>query len=459
MERRARWITSFVALVLAAGVAGPALANPEALENARRLLNQNNPKQAYMELIKLESQLAGNVDYDYLLGVASLDSGKIDDAIIAFERVLAVNPNHAGAQMDLARAYFVAGSLDLAEASFTQLAASNPPSIALQTINRYLEAIKARKRQTAGGWSGWAELGIGYDDNITGVPTDFGAAAQQSFGIVGIEATGNSIKRKAAYGTAAAAAEYSHPLSGGWSLFGAGEVKGRGYDGESDFNSLNGEVRAGATLNDGATQWRAIGGYQHFDQQGAADTDPMITNDRRTGYGLGEWRYYLDPRRQVGLGLQYSQVRFPTNDIEDFNQILLSGSYLQSFETKGVPLLVLSAFVSDDKAINDFPDSTTNKSKNLAGLRSYVQYALDPKVNLFNALGVVFRHDKDAYARSTTVEYGKDRFGEFLLGLNWEFRKSCTMRAQWSYTRNTSNIDLYAFNRNEVSTAVRCETN
>jgi outer membrane protein len=459
MERRARWITPLVALLLAAGAVGPALADPETLEKARRLLNENNPKQAYMELIKLEGQLAGNVDFDYLLGVAALDSGKIDDAIIAFERVLAVNPNHAGAQMDLARAYFVAGSLDLAEASFTQLLASNPPSIARETINRYLEAIKARKRQTAGGWSGWAELGIGYDDNITGVPTDFGAAAQQSFGIVGIEATGNSVKRKAAYGTAAAAAELSHPLSGGWSLFGAGEVKGRGYDGESDFNSLYAEARGGATLNDGATQWRAVGGYQHFDQQGAADTDPKITNDRRTGYGLGEWRYYLDPRRQVGLGLQYSQVRFPTNSVEDFNQLLLSASYLQSFESKGVPLLFLSAFVSDDSAINKLPDSDTDKSKNLAGLRGYVQYSLTQNVNLFNALGVVFRRDKDPYARSTEVEWGKDRFGEFLLGVNWQFRKTCALRAQWSYTRNVSNIDLYDFNRNEVSTAVRCETN
>ena len=92
MERRARWLTPLVALVLAAGSIGPALANPETLEKARRLLNENNPKQAYMELIPLEGTLAGNIDYDYLLGVAALDSGKYEDAIIAFERVLAVNP-------------------------------------------------------------------------------------------------------------------------------------------------------------------------------------------------------------------------------------------------------------------------------------------------------------------------------------------------------------------------------
>jgi tetratricopeptide (TPR) repeat protein len=459
MDRRARWIPPLVALALAAGVIAPAQANPEALERARKLLNESNPKQAYMELIKLESQLAGNIDYDYLLGVAALDSGKIDDAIIAFERVLAVRPNHAGAQMDLARAYFMAGSFDLAEAAFKQLLESNPPPIAQQTINRYLEAIRGRKRETTRGWSGYTELGIGYDDNITGVPTDFGAAAQQSFGIVGIEATGNSIKRKAAFANAAGALEYSHPLSQGWGVFGGGEVRGRGYDGESDFNSVSGEARLGTALNDGPTQWRAMAGYLAFNQEGAADTDPKITNDRRSAYALGEWKRMIDQKTQVGLGLQYSRVRFPTNAVEDFDQVFLSASWLRSFETKGVPLLFVSAFVSDDSAVNKLPDGETDKSKNLAGMRGYLQYSLTPKLNTFGALGFVLRRDKDDFARSTTVEEGEDRFGEFLLGVNWEFRKDCAVRAQWSYTRNASNIDLYDFKRNEVSTAVRCEIN
>lgn len=459
MERCARWIRPFVALALAAGSFTSALANPEALENARRLLNQSNPKQAYMELIKLESQLAGNLEYDYLLGVASLDSGKIDDAIIAFERVLATNPNHAGAQMDLARAYFAAGSFDLAEASFRELAASNPPPAAQQTIARYLEAIHARKRQTTAGWQGYAELGLGYDSNITGVPTDFGAAAQQSFGIVGIEATGNSVKRKAGFGTLAGAMDYSMPLSRGWSLFAGGEAKFRGYEGESKYNSAAGELRAGGALNDGPTQWRAAAGYSAFNQEGEAPGDPQPTNDRRIANVQGEWRYSLDTKTQVGLGLQYGQVRFPKNEIEDFDQVYLNASWMRSFETRGVPLLYLSAFASDDEAKNKLPDGVTDKSKNLAGLRGYLQVSVTPKLNVFNALGFVYRKDKDAFARATEVEKGKDKFAEFLLGLNWQFRKTCAVRAQYSYTRNDSNISIYDFNRSEVSTAVRCEVN
>ena len=459
MDRRARWTNALVAVALAGGATLPALANPEDIEKARRLLNESNPKQAYMELIKHEARLAGNIDYDYLLGVASLDSGKIDDAIVAFERVLALNANHAGAQMDLARAYFAAGSFDLAEASFKQLADSNPPPAAQQTINRYLEAIHARKRQTTPGWMGYAELGLGYDTNITGVPTDFGAAAQQSFGIIGIEPTGNSIKRKAGFGTIAGAMEYSMPLSRGWSLFAGGEAKGRGYDGESDFNSVGGDLRAGTALNDGPTQWRLLASYQAFNQEGDAPGEPKPTNDRRIANVQGDWKYNLDPKTQVGLGVQYGQVRFPENDIEDFDQFFVVASWLRSFETKGVPILYLAAMASEDRAKNKMADGVTDKSKTLAGLRSYFQYSLTPKLNVFNGLGFIYRQDKDSFARATEVEKGKDKFAEFMVGVNWQFRKTCAVRAQYVYTRNDSNISIYDFNRSEVSTAVRCEIN
>ena len=165
----------------------------------RGLLAAGNAKQAYAELAPLQDKLTGQPEYDYLLGVSALDSGRIDEAIIAFERVLALIPNHAGAQMDIARAYYAAGSFDLAEAAFLKLRASNPPPAAQQAIGRYLEAIQARKHQTPAGWIGYGELGLGYDSNITGVPTDFGAAAQQSFNLVGVEPTGNSVKRNAPF--------------------------------------------------------------------------------------------------------------------------------------------------------------------------------------------------------------------------------------------------------------------
>jgi tetratricopeptide (TPR) repeat protein len=434
-----------------------AWADPQVIEKAKRLLADGNPKQAYMDLIAIQGQAAGNVEYDYLLGVAALDSGKLEDAIIAFERVLAINPRHAGAQMDLARAYYATGSFDLAEAGFLKLQAANPPPNAAAAIERYLEAIKERKRITTAGWTGYGELGIGYDSNITGVPQDFGAAAQQSFGIPGITPTGNAIKRSASFAYGEAGGEYSKPLQRGFSVFVGGDLRGRAYRQESDFNLVQADAWLGVALNDGPSQWRASAGYLYYDQQGDAPGDPQPTNERRDANAALNWRYNVDPQTQWGLGLQYHQVRFPTNSIEDFNQVFLSATYLKSFASQGTPMLMVTAFLADDEAPNTLPDGVTTKSKNLAGLRGYYQYSVSQKLLGFGSLGFIYRKDKDDYARATTVANGRDKFGEASVGIIWQFQKTCAVRALYAYTQNNSNIAIYDYNRSEVITAVRCD--
>jgi tetratricopeptide (TPR) repeat protein len=462
MIQRARFREmAFVAIfTTVASFAAQGQTDERVLDSARRLLAAGNAKQAYSELAAVEAKMSGMPEFDYLLGVSALDSGRVEDAIIAFERVLALVPNHAGAQMDLARAYYAAGSFDLAEAAFLKLRQSNPPPAAQIAINRYLDAIQTRKQQTQAGWSAFSELGLGYDSNITGVPVNFGAAAQQAFNLVGIEATGNSIKRSAGFVQGAIGAEYHYPVSRGWSLFAGGELRGRAYQRESNFNIASGEVHAGGALNAGDDQYRIAAAYSPFSQKGAAPGDPQPTNDRRMAGVNADWRHALNTRTQLGLGLQVNAIRFPKNRIEDFNQVFVSASLLQSFERKGSPLLYLTAFVSDDRAEREFESGVTgnsSKGKNLGGLRSYVQYSITPKLQAFNGLGVIYRKDKEDYARSTEIGRGKDVYAEASFGLAWQFRDKCALRLQYAYSHNSSNIDIYDFNRNEITSTIRCD--
>jgi outer membrane protein len=445
-----------VVLAAACLASSAALADPQALERARSHLAAGNAKQAYAELAPLEAQLSGQPEYDYLLGVAALDSGRIDEAIVAFERVIARMPNHAGAQMDLARAYYAAGSFDLAEAAFLKLRASNPPPAAQAAINRYIDSIQSRRHQARAGVTAYSELGLGYDSNITGVPTDFGAAALQAFNLTGIDATGNSIKRSAGFVQGVLGAEYTSPLGRGWSWFAGGELRGRAYHRESDFNSALVEAHAGATHTAGANQYRALGSLLAFNQEGAAPGEPRITNDRRMGGATFDWRHSLDTKTQVGAALQLNAVRFPDNKIEDFDQALFAVTWMKSFERKGVPLLYVSGFVTEDRARNELFDGTT-KSKNLAGARAYLEYTLQPKLQLFGGIAAIYRRDKDAFARSTTVENGRDTYAEASFGAHWQFREKCALRLQYAYSQNRSNIDIYDFNRHEVTSVIRCD--
>jgi hypothetical protein len=291
---------------------------------------------------------------DYLLGVAALDGNPATTRRSALERVLA-RPQHAGAQMDIARAYYSAGSFGLAEASFLKLRASNPPPAAQQAIGRYLEAIESRKRQTSGGWNGYGELGLGYDSNLTGVPANFGAAAQQSFNLIGIEATGNSIKRSAAFMQGAIGAGYSKPLSRGWSVFGNADLKGRAYQEESDFNSVGAEFRFGGALNSGPNQWMATGQYLMLDQEGDAPGDE--THQRpphgRPGAGLAPRARHQAPARALAAG---QRGAVPEERDRGLRPGLRRGLLAQASSGRASRCCTLTAFGSHDKAMNKFSD-------------------------------------------------------------------------------------------------------
>src|ERR1700687_2944832 len=81
------------------------------LAKAEEVLRGKRAADAYDLLEPFEFDEAGNLKYDYLLGLAALESGKADKATLVFERVLALEPRYLGVRLDLGRAYFQIGDL------------------------------------------------------------------------------------------------------------------------------------------------------------------------------------------------------------------------------------------------------------------------------------------------------------------------------------------------------------
>lgn len=457
LRGRSPQVISHLFAILALALGSEAMANPKLLADAQQQLAAGNPKQAYMLLVAEQTKLSGSPEYDYLLGVAALDSGKIDESITAFERVLAINPKNAGALLDLGRAYYTVGAIDLAEATFLQLKKSNPPPTAQASIDRYLQAIAQKREQSKRALFAYGEVSLGYDSNITGVPKDFTAAVVSAFNIPGVDPTGNSIKRKAAYVAAAAGVDYFHPLNANWTAIIGAEVRGRAYRNESAFNSLLGDARAGLAWNRGAHGLRFTAGYSQFKQDGEAPGDPQPTNDRKSTTAGSEYRYAINDQQQLTFGVSGSRVRYPQNQIEDFDAVAVSAGWLKSFAGKGSPLLQVSGYFSRDEAERKLADGVSDKSKRVGGLRTYYQYSLSDSLSLFNGLGFTARRDQSAFARATEIEFGRDRMADVTLGVNWKFQPKCSMRAQWFASRNDSNIAIYDYTRNEVSSNIRCD--
>ena len=161
--------------------AAPAAATPNSaadilLNQAELLLVQRKSAAAYDLLVSNETQYAGSPRYDYLFGLAALDTAHFRDAITALERLVANQPGFAGGRMELARAYFESGDYDTARKQFEYLQKDNPPASTLTIIQQYLTAIEQRTSIPKGSRYGLgAEAGVGYDTNANG------ATAESSF--------------------------------------------------------------------------------------------------------------------------------------------------------------------------------------------------------------------------------------------------------------------------------------
>ena len=93
----------------------------QTLQEAGAHLRKNEFSAAYQLLELLEADRAGDVDYDYLLGVAAVESGNSTRCAFALERVLAINPNHKDARAEMAKVHYLLGEGDAAKDEFNNV--------------------------------------------------------------------------------------------------------------------------------------------------------------------------------------------------------------------------------------------------------------------------------------------------------------------------------------------------
>ncbi|MDH3646441.1 MAG: tetratricopeptide repeat protein [Gammaproteobacteria bacterium] len=139
------------------------------LARASTLLDQDRPQDAYALMSSIEVDWAGDSGFDYLYGVAALDSGNAGEAIFALERVIRSLPDFVGARMELARALYETGDRERAHHEFTMLLSENPPQAVRGVIEGYLDALS---RPDPGADQPqkliYAVAAAGYDSNANG---------------------------------------------------------------------------------------------------------------------------------------------------------------------------------------------------------------------------------------------------------------------------------------------------
>lgn len=139
------------------------------LEQANRHMQAEQYTQAHQLLDAKSTELAGNPDFDYLLGLAALRAGQPAEAIFALERVIRVNPRHAAARMELVNAYLQLGMNHQAQTQLAILENQQPPAEARTVMDRYQDILRPRLSGTPDPVRLLA-LSAGYDSNVGSYP-------------------------------------------------------------------------------------------------------------------------------------------------------------------------------------------------------------------------------------------------------------------------------------------------
>jgi tetratricopeptide (TPR) repeat protein len=422
------------------------------LRDADDLVRSGKPSEAYSLLAPLEFDHAGEERFDYLLGIAALDSGEPDKATLALERVLMVNPNSAGARLDLARAYYQLGDAQRAKTEFEAVLKQNPAPAVRATIRKYLDAISS---QGAGSTrlAGYIEGALGRDSNANNAT----AQTQITVNVPGVGPTATllnptSVKTADSYAGLAVGGEVAHGLSQSWGLYAGADLRQRTYHVQKVFDSLGAELRAGAIYGAESNRVR-------FGVQGGTYTLGPVRNRNTAGFSA-DWAHAVNPANQANLFAQYMQYRFAdvAMQVNDFNQQILGAGWLHVL-ADGQSTLSGSVYAGREQDTSSVITAATpnggrtDGAKRIGGLRVGAQTIWGESMVLFADAG----WQSGSYSRVNPFFQVQraDKFADLALGANWHWDALWSLRPQLSYTRNQSNIAIYSYNRADVSVTLR----
>jgi tetratricopeptide (TPR) repeat protein len=420
---------------------GPGQASPTEIARARALLDQGKAAEAYEILAPLEATLAGDVNFDYLLGIAALDSGHPDKSTLALERVLAVSPDFAGARLDFARAYFALGNYPRAKTEFEIVLKLNPPATARVTVENYLSAIEQRAPIKRGGASGYIEALLGYDTNVNNAVSESQVFVPLFGTILALSPT--NIETSDAYLGLGFGGQATQRLTPTSSVYVSADIKNRRHFDASEFDTINAELRTGVSTVHGADSYN-VGlqlGRLYLDGQ-----------SNRNLLGLtAEWRRALTDKNQIGVFGQYSQLRYqdPTIEINDVNQVVAGLGWVHVLGDGGRSALFGSIFGGTEQETNGRPDG----DKQLAGLRLGTQLLTGNKQLFSASFGA--QYGKYSEENLAFLVKRKDILYDINVGYTWHPAPNWSLRPQLVHSRNGSTVPIYEYTRTDISFSVR----
>ncbi len=420
----------------------PAQALADVLARAAALSAAGRQAEAYALLAAAEDSFIGDIVFDYVMGRAALAAGHPDKATLALFRVIALEPEHAGALIDIGRAYLALRNYEQARASFESLLALNPPpDVRLQLLSYLEQARQARPEQAPGGLSprGYLAAVLGHSNNVNqapGLPQIFVPAFGATF-----ELASQNLKKADGFSGVMGGIDATLPLDANYVLIGGAGFSERRNDHEPAFNlgGLGGHVGLVAATKTQSLRAQLLSGR-----------DWLGGSPNRTTNALG-----LDYLRQTGANtrlLAFSQagrVRYLPQSLRLFDTAFVNAGVGVTQQLAGKSTVFATISTGHQNDIGGNP----------SGDRRQIGLRVGAEMPLWDTLKL---------SGNVAVERGHyDRVDPSFLIERRELRRSYEVALQYSVSRRTlllfglsqstqrANIPIYEYARRESSIMLR----
>ena len=407
------------------------------LEQARALSAAGKAEEAYLVLAAHEDDYIGEIDFDYAIGRAALDAGRPARATLAFSRVLAQDPRHAGALIDMGRAYLALGNREQARAVFEGLLALNPPPPVRDLLSLYMaQASGGGERRTF--ISGFLAASAGYDSNVN-------AAAAQArvfvplFGAE-LELSSRNVRKSDSYAMLGAGIDVTHELDQRYALIGGADAIGRHNASESQFDIDAVAARFGvARIWDGYfARAQLVTARSNLGGSGNRNLNALAL-DVSENPGAVQWSGFLQAGR-----FRYLPVEQQLFDAD----FVSAGVGLRRTLTSGT-VLSGTVYAGRENDIGGNPGG----DRRLAGLLLGLEQPLSGELTLLANAGA--QEARYELMDPSFLVTRKDRRWDAELALRYRFDASLSVKFGVLATRVDSDIPIYSYPRQDVGITLR----
>lgn len=415
-------------------------AQNEQLAQLDQLVAAGRYDEAYGLSLQLLDAHEGDPEFDFLYGLAALETSRPGEAVFAFERILFSYPDQQRVKLELARAFYMSNNLSASRQLFNEVLASAPSDNVRNNIQAFLDQIDERERNIAGTFSWFLNTNVGTDTNINSA-TELGVISTP-IGDVELSPSGQSIDDN--FMDLGGGLNYVKPLSKTSALSVGGNfnlhnnVDTDAFDiGVLALDASYAHLVNSLRLSYGARAQRVALDGEEFQRS----TSAIFTAQRTGNNG---WS-------QAFTGA-FTQVRFnddinPNASLRDVDQWLISGVLGKS---SGRFNHSLSAYYGDESAV----DSTgKDNAQAFYGIAFSEQFQFRPNHIPYFRISMHFSENQARH-----VFFGRVREDEtFSTSLGWIWRAMDNMNVTTDLTwiDNDSTLDLFAYDRLKFQTGLR----